>query len=166
VLGLLAGAGYAALSPPLLASKTLVLLPASAARFIGTQVVLAGSDPVLVGATRQVDPPVSLRTMRSRVQVTSVTSNILSISAQGETAAQAEGAANAVASSYIAYINSATSPGRPVQAQVLASALIVPGTSPSHRLLVAGGLGALPGALIGVIGAIALSRSDRRLPMT
>ena len=65
-LGLLAGVGHTVLSPPMLASKALVVLPDSASRYIGTQVVIADSNPVLAGAMRQVDPPVSLQTLRGR----------------------------------------------------------------------------------------------------
>src|SRR5690349_4217071 len=96
VLGLLAGAGYAALSPPVLTSNALVVLPPSTAD-TATQAVIARSDPVLVGALRSVHPPVSLRTMRNSVEITSVSPTVLSISARGTTAAQAEGTANAVA---------------------------------------------------------------------
>ena len=165
VLGLLAGVVYGALSPPLLTSKALVVLPSSASRYIGTQVVIAGSNPVLVGAMRGVDPPVSLQTLRSRVQVESLTTNVLLISAQGPTAAQAEGTVNAVANSYIGYIRSPPSEGGRVQAHVLESATTATGTPPSHRLLVTGGLGALLGALIGAIAVITLSRSGRRFQM-
>jgi uncharacterized protein involved in exopolysaccharide biosynthesis len=165
VLGLLAGVGYGALSPPLLTSKTLVLLPSSAGRFAGTQVVIAGSDPVLVGAMRGVDPPVSLQTLRSRVQVERLTANVLLISAQGPTAAQAEGTVSAVANSYIGYIGSPRLVGGRLQAQVLDPATTATGTPLSHRLLVTGGLGALLGALIGAIAVITLSRSGRRFQM-
>jgi hypothetical protein len=123
---------------------------------------IAGSKPVLVRAMRGVDPPVSLQKLRSRVQVESLTTDILLISAQGPTAAQAEGTVNAVANSYIGYLRSPRGGGGRVQARVLESATTATGTPPSHRLLVTGGLGALLGALIGAIGAIALSRSDRR----
>lgn len=163
VLGLLAGVGYGALSPPLLTSKALVVLPSSASKYIGTQVVIAGSNPVLVRAMRGVDPPVSLQTLRSRVQVESVTTNILLISAQGPTAAQAEGTANAVANSYVAYVGPQGQV--PVQARLLEPAVAATGTPPSHWLLVTGGLGALLGALIGAIAVITLSRSRRRLQM-
>ena len=162
-LSLLVGAGYAALSPPLFASKTIVVLPVSAARFIGAQVAIAGSDPVLAGATRQVDPPVSLQALRGRVQVTSLTSSVLSISARGTTAAQAMASANAVANSYLSYLSSVITPGGRMQAKVLETATPATRTPLSHRLLITGGLGALLGALIGVIGAIAFS--DRRLPV-
>ncbi len=49
-LGLVAGLGFTMLNPPLPASNALVLLPPSATRYIGTQVVIAASDPVLAGA--------------------------------------------------------------------------------------------------------------------
>jgi Chain length determinant protein len=49
VLGLLAGAGYAALSPPVLTSNALVVLPASTHN-TATQVVIARSNPVLAAA--------------------------------------------------------------------------------------------------------------------
>jgi len=49
-----------------------------------------------------------------------------------------------------------------MQARVFQPAVNATGTPLSHRPLVAGGLGALLGALIGAIAVIALSRSDRR----
>jgi uncharacterized protein involved in exopolysaccharide biosynthesis len=63
-LGLLAGIAFAMLSPPVFTSSTLVVLP-SAARYIGTQVVIAGSDPVLAGALPNVAPAMSLPALRS-----------------------------------------------------------------------------------------------------
>jgi len=162
-LGLFAGAALTVQNPPMLASKALVVLPDSASRYIGTQVVIAGSNPVLAGAMRGVNPPVSLQTLRSRIQVKSITSNLISISAQGKTAAQAEDTANAVADSYIAYIRPANSPGGRVRAHVLERATNATGTSLPIRLIVTGGLGALLGALIGAIIALALGRTDRRL---
>ena len=92
-----------------------------------------------------------------------MTSDIISISAQGKTAAQAERTANAVADSYVAYVNSPSRPGPPVQARVLQPATNATGTSLSTRLLVTGGLGALLGLLIGAIVVLAIGRKDRRL---
>jgi uncharacterized protein involved in exopolysaccharide biosynthesis len=159
-LGLLAGAGYAVLSPPMFGSDALVLLPPSA-KNISAQVRAATSDPVLAGALRAVDPGESPAMLREAIRVKPLTSSILSISAQGTTTAQAEGAANAVASSYVAYVNSRRSPGPRARAQVIEPAVIVTQTPLSHRLLVPGGLGALLGALIGAIGARAFSRRGR-----
>jgi hypothetical protein len=95
VLGLLAGAGHAALTPPVLASSALVALPA-ASRDTATQTIIARSNPVLTDALRIADPGESPQMLRAAVQVKSLTPNILSISAQGKPAAQAERTADAV----------------------------------------------------------------------
>jgi capsular polysaccharide biosynthesis protein len=162
-LGLLAGAGYSVRYSPMPASQALVVLPPSASTSIGTQVLIAGSDPVLAGAIRQIDPPVSLPTLLDRVQASALTTRIIAINARGMTAAQAEDTANAVANSYIAYLSSVNIPGQRVQARVLESAATATGTPLARRLLITGGLGALLGALIGAIAAIAIGRQDRRL---
>ena len=159
VLGLLAGAGYAAVSPPMLTSKALVVLRPST-HDTAAQAVIARSDAVLTSALRRVAPAMSLQTLRGRVQVTSLTASILSISAQGPTAPQAEDTTNAVANSYITHVSPQ---GR--GPRLLEPAATAPGTPLSHRLLATGGLGALLGALIGAIGAIALSRIDHRFRM-
>ena len=54
-LGLLAGAGYTLLNPPMLASNALVALPPST-HDMATQVVIASSDHVLTVALRQHPP--------------------------------------------------------------------------------------------------------------
>ena len=51
VLGLLAGVAYTVLNPPMLTSTALVVLPPST-HDMATQVVIAGSNPVLAGALR------------------------------------------------------------------------------------------------------------------
>ena len=108
---------------------------------------------------RRVDPAVSLGTLAGRVQVSSLTPDIVAIGAQGTTAAQAQDIANAVADSFISYISS---PGIP-DARVLEPATSATGTPLPMRLLVNGGLGALLGALAGAIAAVAIGRNDRRL---
>ena len=163
LLGLFAGAAVGVLNPPMLTSKTLVLLPPSASKYIRTQVVIAGSNPVMVGAAGRVQPPVPLPALRSRVQVTSPSPQIISISGSGTTAAQAQSVANAVARSYIAYLRSTTSPGVREQAHVLEPATPGAGTPAVVRLVVAGVLGALAGLLAGVVVALAVGRGDRRL---
>jgi capsular polysaccharide biosynthesis protein len=160
-LGLLAGAAVAFAFPPLLASKVLVVVPAS--RDISTQAVIADSDPVLVTAGRNLRPALPLETIRHRVTVTSVTSTILQITAQGKTAAQAQDTANAVAKSYVAFVQSPGNPGGRTSAQVLESATPATGTTLVARSLETAGLGALVGALLGVIVAVAIGRTDRRL---
>lgn len=117
-LGVIGGAGYAMLTPPMVASSALVGLPPNT-HDTSTQVVIAGSSPVLVNALRNIHPAVPLLTLRSRIQVRSVTSNILSVTAQGKTATAAEGTANAVANSYVAYVRNKKSAAGTVQAHVL-----------------------------------------------
>src|ERR1700733_615894 len=96
VLGLIIGAAYAVLRPPLLSSTALVVLPEVAAaesaqqaidsgaidNEIATQVVIASSYPVLVGALPHVSPSMSLQTLQDRVQATSLAGSIVSISAE------------------------------------------------------------------------------------
>ena len=165
VLGLVAGGVFAVLTPPVLASNALVMFPA-ATNSISTMVVVAASDPVLRGAQPHIRPAMSLRALRSSVQAKSLTSTIISVGAQGKTAVQAESTANAVADSLVAYISSAHNPAGQVKAQLLEPAMDATGTPLSHRLLVASGLGALLGVLLGAIAVIRRSRSDRRIRMT
>lgn len=168
MLGLLAGVGYAALTPPMPASRALVIL-ASPIHHMTTQVVIAGSDAVLVRALPSVSPATSLPTLRSRVRITSLTTMILSVSARGETVSQAESTANAVADSYIAYVSPAAYllPARDgaenPPAVMLERADTAIATSQTHRILADGGFGGLLGVLAGATGAVALtSRGSRR----
>ena len=162
LLGVLAGVGYAVAHPPMRTSQALVLLPSSN-QYIRTQVVIAGSNPVLAGAGRVLDPPVAAAQLRERVQVSSPSPQLIAISGAGRTAAQAEATANAVAHSYIAYLASVTSPGVHARARVLAPAMSAPGSPAAVRLVVAGVLGGLAGVLVGAIVALVVGRGDRRL---
>ncbi len=161
-VGLLGGAVYTALHPPQLMSQALIVLP-PVTRDIPTQVVIASSDPVLAAAQRSLDPAPTIRELRHQVQVKSLTPNVISVNAEGATAAQAEDIANAVATSYIAYLSTPTSPGGQVPAKLLQAATSATGTSRAVHLIIIGGLGALAGALAGAIIAVAISRGDRRL---
>jgi len=176
-LGLLAGVGLVLHRPPQLSSEVLVdvLLssPAQAAAASGgpggsnpalaTQIFIVTSDTVLDSVRRTVDPSMSLQTLRSRLQVTSVVnSDILSILAQGNTAARAENTANAVAASYVAYCRNVGCPQ--VQgARVLQPAAPAAGPSLLSRLASTGVLGVLLGVLVGAIAVLAFTRRDRRL---
>ena len=162
-LGLLAGISYTLLNPPLPTGNVLVLLPPAAARSIGTQVVVAASEPVLAGAVGQVNPPMTLQTLRSRVRATSLASGIVSIRASGQTAAQAKSAANAVAASYIAYVGRKNNPVGALQAGILSAATDATQGSLRLRLLLAGLVGVVLGTVIGVIAAFALGRNRRPL---
>jgi capsular polysaccharide biosynthesis protein len=163
LLGCLAGGAYGVEKPPMLTSSALVVLPNSI-RSIGTQVVIAESDAVLAGAARAIGSAVPLQTLQSRVNVTKLTSsNILSITAQGTTARQAEQTANAVANSYVAYVGSANAPTGQVEASVVQPATSATGTALAMHVAVTALLGALAGAVIGAVIALAISRRDRRL---
>jgi len=174
VLGLLAGAALAFHSRPVFTSAALIVLPGAPPSaqatagpgtdtFMETQVIIAGSDPVLSGALPHITPPVSLQKLRAEVHVSNQTSNILSISARAGTAAQAVTTTNAVARSYVSYVTSPRSLVGQVSASVLQPALNATGTSRVKRVAVYGAIGALAGVLIGVILALLLGRGDRRL---
>jgi hypothetical protein len=162
-IGLSAGVAYAVLRPPLLTSQALVLLPPTYHGGAPTQVVIAGSNPVLKGALPHVHPAVSLQTLNGRITVKSPTPTIISITAQGKTAAQAVGTANAVANSYVAYVSSANTPDTQAQARLLEPAITATGKPLSTRLPIIGGLGALIGAILGALAVLAFNRRDRRL---
>ena len=181
-LGLVLGGAYSVQHPPMVTSTALVVLPAAVQSagaatgpgagapatggpdpYMATQVVIAGSDPVLSGALSQVSPAVSLQALRAKINVTSPATGILSISANGRTAAQAEATANAVAGSYTAYVGSRTSLAGLVSARVLDKAGKASGTAAVRQLIVYAVLGAILGALIGIIVAFVISRRDRRL---
>lgn len=167
VLGLLAGAVFALLNPPMLTSKALVLLPPAArgvgaqpTRNTGTQLVLATSGAVLEKAAPRLHPPVALTVLRDRIDVSSPSLDIVAFTAQGSTATQAEDIANAVASSYIAYISSP--PGSP-RALLLQRAANATGIPLAMRLALDGGVGALIGILAGAVAVLAIGRADHRL---
>ncbi len=158
------GAGVAStiLRPPLLTSKTLVLLPPST-HDTATQVVIAGSNPVLAGAAPNIKPALSVLALHDRVQATSLNSSIIQITAHAPTAAEAENMANAVAGSYVRYIGSRNALGGAVASRVLEPAVTATALSLRARLLIYGGSGLLLGLLVGAIIALVRGRSDQRL---
>jgi capsular polysaccharide biosynthesis protein len=162
VLGLAGGLGLATLNTPMLTSSALVVLPSSV-HDASTQVLIAASDPVLAHAARMIDSSESPQKLRTTIQVKGLTSNIISVSAESKTAVQAKHAADAVASSYVAYVDSPRRPGPSVQARILQPALNATGPTTLNRFLARGGLGALIGFLIGAIVVLATRRKDRRL---
>jgi capsular polysaccharide biosynthesis protein len=162
-LGLAAGVGLVMLNPPTLESNALVELPTSAARLIATQVVIADSDRVLNGAVRELGQHASLQALQSTVQARSLSPTIISISAQGKSVTQAVGTANAVANSYVHWLSSTKNPGLRMQAHVIQYAVNATGTPRRQRLAVYGLLGAVLGALIGIIVVLAIRRNPRRL---
>lgn len=177
VLGLLLGVAYAVLEPPKLTSTALVLLPqtlvqsgdsASGSTLNGgtdieTQVIIASSDAVLADALSRVQSAMSLQVLQSRVHVQNVAGSIISISVSGGTAEQAEVTANAVANSYIAYVGSPHSPTGQVSAKILEPATVATGTKLPEQIGIFGLLGALGGAIVGFVIALAIGRGERRL---
>jgi capsular polysaccharide biosynthesis protein len=161
VVGLLAAAAYAAFSPPVYTSTALVYLPNSAPS-MATQVVIAESDPVLAGALPHISPPISATKLRGEVQARSVTSYIISISAKDKTAAGAQATANAVANSYIAYVNPKYSIGH-VLARMMVKANEATGSARVTAVISTALIGGLVGGLIGIVVALVISRRDRRL---
>jgi capsular polysaccharide biosynthesis protein len=159
-IGLICGASYGSLNPPMLTSQALVVLPTGGPA-IATEVVVAQSMPVLSGALPNVSPAMSVETLRAMVQASSQTNNIVQITVAGASPAQAEANANAVANSYVAYINSSESPVGRVVGRMLAPAQTATGTSPlAHRITFAV-VGALAGLVLGYIIALARGRNNR-----
>lgn len=175
-LGVIAGAAYAKLNPPALTSTALVVLPqtaqaaASAATanggpnpYTATQEVIAGSNHVLLRALPHLPESMSVAELRGDVQIGSLTPYVISVTAKGKVAADAEATANAVANSYVQYVNSANNTAEHVSAQLLEAATSATGPAPSKQFAIWAVLGALAGALIGVVIVLAIGRGDRRL---
>ena len=160
-LGLIAGAAYTALNPPTYSSSALVAVTPSVS--IASQPVVVTSTPVLSLALSSVGPSVSLATLYDRVQAQRLAVGLMSVSASGNTPAQAVGTANAVARSYVAYVNSASDVATHLSAEVFQPARTATGTALPRRLFYPGGAGVLAGALIGAIVALAIGCNDRRL---
>ena len=162
ILGAAGGGAFAVLRPPMVSSEALVVLP-KAAPSIATEALIAASDPVLAGALPHVSPHMSLQKLQTLVKAKSVTPFILSITAKGTTATQAETTANAVAHSYIAYVGSANTQVGHVKAAILQPASTATATSFLKRLIIDALVGAAAGALIAIILALVFNRADRRL---
>jgi capsular polysaccharide biosynthesis protein len=162
IIGAGAGAGYTVLKPPMLSSNALVVVTTATSAAMGTQVVIADSNTILSSALPHVSPPMSLLTLRSRVKVASLSDGVISVTASGKTAAQAEVTANAVADSYVAYVT-AYSKAMKLSASVEDAASDATGRSVLSAFILTGVIGGLIGLLIGVIIALALAGSDRRL---
>jgi capsular polysaccharide biosynthesis protein len=174
VLGLLLGAVYAALNSPSVTSSALVVLPQAGAQSqqvstgeanteVATQVVVAGSAVVLADALPHITPAVSLQTLESRVQVTNLAGSIISFTASGGNAAEAEATANAVAESYIAYTTSTNSAAGSVPAKMLQPATSATGKKLPERIAIYALLGVVAGLVVGFIVVIAANGNDRRL---
>src|SRR5690242_9458658 len=143
VLGILGGGAYAWFEPPTVTSTALVVLPQPPQNaqinssggtgtdpFTAVQEVIAGSNKVLEAALPDVRPAMSITELRRNIQVGSLTSLVISITARGKNAADAEATANAVAGSYVRYVNTSTNPAEHVTADLLERALSAAGSAP------------------------------------
>jgi capsular polysaccharide biosynthesis protein len=164
VLGVVAGAGWAMLRPPMLTSEAGIALPPTTKGGVGTQVVFAGSQPVLADALHDMHSSMSPDALRHDLDIRSITPTLIVIKAHSRTAAQAELIANAVARSYVDYVRDPGNvPGGPVEAQVWAPATPASGTKALSHLVGMAVVGAVVGAVIAVLSVLAISRRDRRL---
>jgi capsular polysaccharide biosynthesis protein len=161
-LGAVAGAGYAHVNPPLKSSAALVAFPFNI-KDISSQVVIVTSNEVLKKALPDVRTRMSLQTLQGDVKAKELTPDIVSIGADGKTAAEAENIANAVAASFMAYVGSDNSAAGKVPTRLLQSATSAAGLRSTTFAIIASAIGALLGALIGAIGVLAVGRRDRRL---
>ena len=176
-LGLLAGVGYAVLNPPKATGEALVVIPQlttsadTAVTNTGTvitsgsetQVLIAGSDPVLKAALPNISPAMTLAELRAAVAASNPTGAIIAIDGHSTSGAQAVEIANAVAKSYVAYVTVPGSPARRVNASLLQPAESSTGDSRVEGILPSVLIGIIAGALIGFIVALARGRNERRL---
>ena len=177
VLGLVGNTAYAMAQPEVYTSSALVMLspfagttgdsPAAAAtqlaNYFSTQVVVVTSGPVLSDVVRTAKLGLSVQTLRERVNVTLAAALTLSISAQGDTAQEAETTANAVTTSYLAYVTASSNPEGQQAAESLqpaATAIAKPRSTSAYQ---AAGVGGLAGALVALVAVLAIWGNDRRL---
>ena len=148
-VGIGAGTLLAFLNPPMFASNALVVLAQQqGVRNLGAQLAIAKSDWVLDGAKRQLSFPLTLDTLRNRVNATAVTKRVVKITATGRTEEQAERTANAVAISYVDVLGQGKFPGRTSRAAVLDRASVASGPPMYMNLIRTSGLGLLAGLFL------------------
>jgi capsular polysaccharide biosynthesis protein len=139
-----------------------VELSTSSSTAMATQSVIAGSDVVLSGTQGSIRPPVSLPELRKIVEVRGEAGSVMSVTASAKTAAEAERIANAVARSYVAYVQANDSPKK-LTATVFQPASYATGRSLAEAAILTAVVGGLVGLLIGIIAALVLGRGSRRL---
>jgi capsular polysaccharide biosynthesis protein len=162
LLGVLVGVGYAVFNPPKQTSSALVILPTPKPN-IATDALIAQSAPVLSGALPSIGRGTSLSELRKEITVTQATGNVLSINATDKTAAEAEADANAVAASFLSFIESKNSPVGAVAGRVFVPATTATSGGAVRQFILYGLIGLVAGALIGLIVAFSRDRGDRRL---
>lgn len=162
ILGAVAGAAYAYLNPPLKSSSSIVILPTPKPN-IATDQLIAESEPVLAKALPSIGGGTTLQQLRSQITVTSPTANALTITATAKTASAAEAAANAVATAYLAFIGSSSSPVGVVSGRVFEPATTATSGSAVTTYVIYGPIGLVVGGIVGFVVALRRDRGDRRL---
>jgi hypothetical protein len=152
LLGGLAGAVFAALHPPGATSRAQVAFTAPSCPAEGAICGGPMFSPkyILAGV---------LKELPNGVQIELVNGSVMSVSATAGTVAQAEANADAVVHIYIAYVGSLNYLGEQPSARVLEPATAAAWTTPPKQVFGDALLGAVFGALAGVITALASSRS-------
>lgn len=112
VAGLAAGVAYGAKTRPMPEARTLVLLPPSAitgnsgtSPYTKTQEIVVSSSRVLSGASKAVYPPVSPSSLKGDLTVSAPSQDVLEISVRASSSEDAKRLADAVAASYISYVD-------------------------------------------------------------
>jgi hypothetical protein len=155
ILAMLATFWFAQLRPPMLSSRVMVLVPAGTQ--VQAQATLARSNFVLDTSSLMVG-----QLDRRQVHVVVSSPTTLTITVTAKTAAQAQGAANAVAHVYVARASPPGAPGGQKRAAAgLYNATPATGTSVSVWVAQTAGFGTLVGFVLGVIAAFALVRPRR-----
>ena len=150
LLGVLGGAVFAALSPAGTSTALVVFVAPSC-----PQGAICGGP---MFSPSYIDGAV-LKAVPSGVQIRPVTGMVMSISATAGTPAQAKANAEAAVRRYIADAGSLTYLGEQPSARVLEPATTATGTMLPKRVLGGALLGAVFGALVGIIAALAGSRT-------
>jgi len=160
-LGFLAGAVYTALSPARYVSTAVVAVSPSTP--IASQPAVVTSPQVLVPALRTVDRGMTLDALTERIHAQYAAIGLMSITASATTPSQAIQTVNVVTRSYLAYVSSGSSPFGALEVRPFEAATSAEGTPLGVRLFYAAGAGVLIGAMIGVIIAIAVGRTNKPL---
>jgi capsular polysaccharide biosynthesis protein len=110
--GLAAGVAYGVKTRPLPTARTLVLLPPNAitgapgiSPYTKTQEIIVTSSPVLSGASKAVYPPISPLKLKRDLTVTAPSQDVLSIFVRAASSGDAKRLADAVAASYLSYVD-------------------------------------------------------------
>lgn len=160
-LGLVGNAALTLAQPEVYTSRAHVMITPNVN--INNQAVVVTSVPVLSHVLLTAGLGLSYHTLLSRVQAAPDGYITLSISAEGETAQQAERTANAVTRSYLAYVTSDANPIGHQPAELLQQAVTAVAKPRTTRVEEAAAFGALAGLLIALITVLAIWRDDPRL---